>query len=850
MTNSKRNARRKTSPDVDIIDISGDEPTIMSLQSLPHAETQSSSFEMKSRKVSLSPRGKTRLDKSYADREKTSSSGEILLSRNDSLGSGSSLLTQPLPQCSLGLMADNNWKIPRKNNSKLEGNNINVDRAPQQQSPSKNYAHESQTTYAVKKIYEDSNIGGNIVGNTTFVSSSQETVVAEERTVACQDVQHTITQPSKASSIDSSMCERKENIGDHEEFVSTAASHDAANSQQIAQPKKRSRLKMQKQKRSSTQASQQVSSSSSSQSSAENNQLPAQSIAPSSKGENKSQLPAENGTPIAGNISFEHPESAIKAMVALGMSGVSSADTSSTIQQKYDVPQSHQITKDEVTIAALAESKINGRRSSRKRKKYNYEEQYNKEGELVTGPVIDKLLVTNVDVDNIILNNKNKSKKDKSKKKKRGRPPKAAAVEEQPESTINNIAALESRLATDVAPSAGDKALVVPNSENLTQANHIADNKTIAAETTTSPNNTQKSPRLATDVAPSAGDKSLVVLNSENLTQANRIADNKTIAAETTTSPNNTQKSPRKRKKRKRVDASADCKKMDPPVAQKLEENECSDKIARNAVTPEKDIKTACSSKPMTKPPESNPCKTSNEITAAKVKPSVQPKPMKKRKMTYQDQVLNKMIVSTKPFNMKKLVQATRSSSDAAINFVLLSLIDKELVIKKEFPKGKVLYWANLDMSLNNKDIINALGGRGGSLASDEEIRLCTGEKVSLENKLSHVEKQRESLLNQPTNSELDAHITELENQISGFENRAREAKEFIADKGGKTLGVEGTKKKINKMRSVWKLRKEKCSDFMENLADAMDKSMKDVSKVLDVEKDEAVGVKMPPRHF
>eukprot|EP00592_Proboscia_alata_P016502 CAMPEP_0194393768 /NCGR_PEP_ID=MMETSP0174-20130528/123480_1 /TAXON_ID=216777 /ORGANISM="Proboscia alata, Strain PI-D3" /LENGTH=801 /DNA_ID=CAMNT_0039189487 /DNA_START=56 /DNA_END=2461 /DNA_ORIENTATION=- len=800
MTNSKRNARRKTSPDVDIIDISGDEPTIMSLQSLPHAETQSSSFEMKSRKVSLSPRGKTRLDKSYADREKTSSSGEILLSRNDSLGSGSSLLTQPLPQCSLGLMADNNWKIPRKNNSKLEGNNINVDRAPQQQSPSKNYAHESQTTYAVKKIYEDSNIGGNIVGNTTFVSSSQETVVAEERTVACQDVQHTITQPSKASSIDSSMCERKENIGDHEEFVSTAASHDAANSQQIAQPKKRSRLKMQKQKRSSTQASQQVSSSSSSQSSAENNQLPAQSIAPSSKGENKSQLPAENGTPIAGNISFEHPESAIKAMVALGMSGVSSADTSSTIQQKYDVPQSHQITKDEVTIAALAESKINGRRSSRKRKKYNYEEQYNKEGELVTGPVIDKLLVTNVDVDNIILNNKNKSKKDKSKKKKRGRPPKAAAVEEQPESTINNIAALESRLATDVAPSAGDKALVVPNSENLTQANHIADNKTIAAETTTSPNNTQKSPR--------------------------------------------------KRKKRKRVDASADCKKMDPPVAQKLEENECSDKIARNAVTPEKDIKTACSSKPMTKPPESNPCKSSNEITAAKVKPSVQPKPMKKRKMTYQDQVLNKMIVSTKPFNMKKLVQATRSSSDAAINFVLLSLIDKELVIKKEFPKGKVLYWANLDMSLNNKDIINALGGRGGSLASDEEIRLCTGEKVSLENKLSHVEKQRESLLNQPTNSELDAHITELENQISGFENRAREAKEFIADKGGKTLGVEGTKKKINKMRSVWKLRKEKCSDFMENLADAMDKSMKDVSKVLDVEKDEAVGVKMPPRHF
>jgi hypothetical protein len=50
-------------------------------------------------------------------------------------------------------------------------------------------------------------------------------------------------------------------------------------------------------------------------------------------------------------------------------------------------------------------------------------------------------------------------------------------------------------------------------------------------------------------------------------------------------------------------------------------------------------------------------------------------------------------------------------------------------------------------------------------------------------------------------------------------------------------------------MRDVWKQRKEKCMDFCEHLADGLDKKVKDVVKLLDVETDEMAKVTMPPKH-
>jgi hypothetical protein len=50
-------------------------------------------------------------------------------------------------------------------------------------------------------------------------------------------------------------------------------------------------------------------------------------------------------------------------------------------------------------------------------------------------------------------------------------------------------------------------------------------------------------------------------------------------------------------------------------------------------------------------------------------------------------------------------------------------------------------------------------------------------------------------------------------------------------------------------MRGEWKKRKDKCIDFVEQLADGMEKKVKDVVKLLELETDEMEGVKMPPKH-
>ena len=56
-------------------------------------------------------------------------------------------------------------------------------------------------------------------------------------------------------------------------------------------------------------------------------------------------------------------------------------------------------------------------------------------------------------------------------------------------------------------------------------------------------------------------------------------------------------------------------------------------------------------------------------------------------------------------------------------------------------------------------------------------------------------------------------------------------------------------KKRINAMRGEWRKRKETCSDFVEQMADAMEKKVKDVVKLLDVETDQMLGAVMPPKH-
>ena len=57
--------------------------------------------------------------------------------------------------------------------------------------------------------------------------------------------------------------------------------------------------------------------------------------------------------------------------------------------------------------------------------------------------------------------------------------------------------------------------------------------------------------------------------------------------------------------------------------------------------------------------------------------------------------------------------------------------------------------------------------------------------------------------------------------------------------------------KNINTLRDVWKTRKQKCMDFVGQLSDGMEKTVKDVvKKVLELETDELCNVQLPPKHI
>ena len=49
-------------------------------------------------------------------------------------------------------------------------------------------------------------------------------------------------------------------------------------------------------------------------------------------------------------------------------------------------------------------------------------------------------------------------------------------------------------------------------------------------------------------------------------------------------------------------------------------------------------------------------------------------------------------------------------------------------------------------------------------------------------------------------------------------------------------------------MRGEWKSRKQQCVEFVDQLADAMDKKRTQVINMLDIETDEKAGEKLPPK--
>eukprot|EP00979_Chaetoceros_neogracilis_P009882 scaffold2273_cov178-Chaetoceros_neogracile.AAC.5 len=212
-----------------------------------------------------------------------------------------------------------------------------------------------------------------------------------------------------------------------------------------------------------------------------------------------------------------------------------------------------------------------------------------------------------------------------------------------------------------------------------------------------------------------------------------------------------------------------------------------------------------------------------------------------------------------KPFNLKGLASDLRTT-DIALQNLMLSLLDKGVVRRKEFGKNKKeLYWVDLEKA--TKEIFKE------HVPTTEDMRKAKSELNTIlgeENVLMEVLKGMESEF---TNEDLAKQLEDEEKIVGELRTRMQQAKDRIADKtdapqGGsdpsrfakfrappkkpKTRKQQNTL--FNKMRGEWKSRKEKCSDFVDNLSDAMEKRPKEVIKMLEFETDEMLGVKIPPK--
>lgn len=252
--------------------------------------------------------------------------------------------------------------------------------------------------------------------------------------------------------------------------------------------------------------------------------------------------------------------------------------------------------------------------------------------------------------------------------------------------------------------------------------------------------------------------------------------------------------------------------------------------------------------------------KIGNDISTKKAVPP-------KKKKTFQDQVLLHMLICMKPFTLKSLASELRTT-DIALHHLMLSLVDKGIVRQKEFGNKvkKELYWVDIESATKQ-----VYGNELPSCMDMENAKAELQQILQEESKHLEIMKRMEMEL---SNEELSIKIQQEETSLANLKERVQQAKDRISEQNSQSsktsnLLVGGMnalgkhrplasktkpktrnqlKKEINRMRNEWKARKEKCTDFIDNLSDAMEKKPKDVVKLLDIETDEMLGVKIPPK--
>jgi hypothetical protein len=280
------------------------------------------------------------------------------------------------------------------------------------------------------------------------------------------------------------------------------------------------------------------------------------------------------------------------------------------------------------------------------------------------------------------------------------------------------------------------------------------------------------------------------------------------------------------------------------------------------------------------------PMSQATNATTTTAKP-LPPKNKKKKRITFEHELLQKMFLACRPYSTRDLVQLMgKTTSEASINFCLLSLIDKKWVIKKDFKSGnrtKELYWANQESRDKKLWAMECL-----QLPNTETITGGRLELATLQQQLKSLIREIEIVEKTPSNQHLSTLCHNAQKEADDLSEKLESMKGRIASssasalhptKGGTTRKLGGgsnnrfggrtgllhkkqpstckkastplqLKKRINIMRDHWIKRKRNCMDFVDALADGMEKKVKDVvNKVLELETDEAENAILPQKH-
>mmetsp|Transcript_17709 Transcript_17709/g.24987 ORF Transcript_17709/g.24987 Transcript_17709/m.24987 type:complete len:580 (-) Transcript_17709:132-1871(-) len=236
------------------------------------------------------------------------------------------------------------------------------------------------------------------------------------------------------------------------------------------------------------------------------------------------------------------------------------------------------------------------------------------------------------------------------------------------------------------------------------------------------------------------------------------------------------------------------------------------------------------------------------------------PKKRQKQK-SFQQEIIDHLLIQMKPFTLKSLATEMRTT-DVALNHLMLSLIDKNVIRKKEFSgKGgkrvKELYWLNLE---NVSKVIN----ESGKSVQIKDLNEAKSQLKSLIHSEHSLLQKIQMIEGQMSKTDLDETVTKEEELVKDLKEKiAQTHKSVVAleKRCNSTSSGAGSiqrnmqistlqlKIKINSMLKEWKKRKEICVDFVENVADAMEKKIKDVYQLLEVETDEMMKVTMPKKH-